>query len=355
MKHKQEKNKFAKVFGIFIGMVLLLTFLSKSIYNYQLPVVSVSSPKKGRISFTVEGRAEVSYSYVDSIYANIDGRVKDILVQAGDEVQKGQCIMQFEMAGTGEITEIVAENTGIITSIGVKKGMYVSSMQNTIIYEVAEKSEEWTIALFITDEQLEYVEVNGTANVEVEDVNERFVGEIQAIVPYANQSKTGYLVRILICSEDMEIVGRQAKVTIRKDSPQYDALIPVAALRKDAVGYYVLVLQEEDSVLGDGYVAHRMSVDLLDSDETYCAVIGLPSDEIVIVAATSEITDGSKVYYEGEGVYISYRWNELPKAYNVELTELSNGQKVDSRIYPYLQEMFDEARAEGIYCLCMAR
>ncbi len=43
------------------------------------------------------------------------------------------------------------------------------------------------------------------------------------------------------------------------------------------------------------------------------------------------------------------RWNELPEDYSVELTELSNGQRVDSRIYPYLQEMFDAARAEGIY------
>ena len=43
------------------------------------------------------------------------------------------------------------------------------------------------------------------------------------------------------------------------------------------------------------------------------------------------------------------RWNELPEDYSVELMELSNGQKIDSRIYPALQEMFDAARAEGIY------
>lgn len=42
-------------------------------------------------------------------------------------------------------------------------------------------------------------------------------------------------------------------------------------------------------------------------------------------------------------------WNELPEDYSVELTELSNGQKVDSRIYPYLQVMFDAAREEGVY------
>lgn len=43
------------------------------------------------------------------------------------------------------------------------------------------------------------------------------------------------------------------------------------------------------------------------------------------------------------------RWNEIPENYSVTLTELENGQKVDSRIYPDLQEMFDAMRAEGIY------
>ncbi len=43
------------------------------------------------------------------------------------------------------------------------------------------------------------------------------------------------------------------------------------------------------------------------------------------------------------------RWNEIPEDFSVSLTEVSNGQKVDSRIYPYLQEMFEEMRADGIY------
>ena len=43
------------------------------------------------------------------------------------------------------------------------------------------------------------------------------------------------------------------------------------------------------------------------------------------------------------------RWNELPEDYEVELTELSNSPLVDSRIYPYLQEMFDAARTEDVY------
>ena len=43
------------------------------------------------------------------------------------------------------------------------------------------------------------------------------------------------------------------------------------------------------------------------------------------------------------------KWNYVPEDYEVELTELANGQSVDKRIYPALQEMFDTARSNGVY------
>ena len=43
------------------------------------------------------------------------------------------------------------------------------------------------------------------------------------------------------------------------------------------------------------------------------------------------------------------KWNPLPEGVATEVVELSNGERVDKRIYPYLQKMFDDARAEGIY------
>ena len=301
MEQKRENQNFAKVFGVFLGLVLLVTFFSKSIYNYQLPVVTISSPQQGNLSFMVEGTAEISYPYTEAVYADLDGRVKEILVQAGDEVQEGQVLMRFEIAGTGERKDVIAEYTGIVTAIGVKKGMYVSSMQNTILFWLAEKSEEWIVSVFLTEEQLEYADEESIVDVQVADTDEHFSGTIQSVVAYAGENETGYMANAIIVSNDRELAGKKAQVTIRKESEAYDTIIPAAAIRKDSNGYYALVLKEEDSVLGSGYIAHRMSVDLLNSDETYCAVRGLPTDETVIIASTSEITDGSKVYFEGEG------------------------------------------------------
>ena len=41
--------------------------------------------------------------------------------------------------------------------------------------------------------------------------------------------------------------------------------------------------------------------------------------------------------------------NKMPENWDIELTWLSNGERVDSRIYPKLQQMFDDMRAQGIY------
>ena len=49
----------------------------------------------------------------------------------------------------------------------------------------------------------------------------------------------------------------------------------------------------------------------------------------------------------GWNLILVNRNSYIPDDYKVELTELSNGEKVDSRIYPELQEMFNDARAQG--------
>lgn len=50
----------------------------------------------------------------------------------------------------------------------------------------------------------------------------------------------------------------------------------------------------------------------------------------------------------GWNLILVNRDNYIPKNYEVELTTLSNGEQVDSRIYPDLQAMFDDARAAGL-------
>ena len=63
-------------------------------------------------------------------------------------------------------------------------------------------------------------------------------------------------------------------------------------------------------------------------------------DPIDISAVSSDDDDWQLMLVNAE--------NPLPEGYAPELTELSNGHKVDKRVYPSLQKMFDDARSEGI-------
>lgn len=53
----------------------------------------------------------------------------------------------------------------------------------------------------------------------------------------------------------------------------------------------------------------------------------------------------------GWNLILVNRENYIPADYEVQLTELSNGKKVDSRIYPELQEMFNAAGRRDMVCL----
>ena len=56
----------------------------------------------------------------------------------------------------------------------------------------------------------------------------------------------------------------------------------------------------------------------------------------------------------GWNLILVNRDNYIPDNYEFELTELANGEKVDSRIYPSLQDMFDDARAKGLHLFVAA-
>ena len=76
-------------------------------------------------------------------------------------------------------------------------------------------------------------------------------------------------------------------------------------------------------------------------------------DEVVITVTPSESPDVADIPNDDASdnydLILVNKQNPIPDNYSVGLVELSNGQSVSSRIYPALQEMFDAARANGIY------
>ena len=72
--------------------------------------------------------------------------------------------------------------------------------------------------------------------------------------------------------------------------------MPNSAVRSDANGYFVLTVQTKNSPLGNRYVATRVDVQVLASDDTNTAVSGgLVSYDYVITTSSAPLTPGQLV------------------------------------------------------------
>ena len=74
---------------VFFALLLLFTFISKSVYNATLPVVTTAKAVKGSISQTKTLEGEFSYSDASKVTARDNWRVTEVMVETGRQVDEG--------------------------------------------------------------------------------------------------------------------------------------------------------------------------------------------------------------------------------------------------------------------------
>lgn len=91
------------------------------------------------------------------------------------------------------------------------------------------------------------------------------------------------------------VVGQSLNLTIGEKGQNYDSVVPNSAIREDNNGKFVLVVESKPSPLGNRYIAKRVDVTVLESDDTNSAVSGLMGSEFVITTSTKPISAGDQV------------------------------------------------------------
>ncbi|MBR1598811.1 MAG: HlyD family efflux transporter periplasmic adaptor subunit [Lachnospiraceae bacterium] len=109
MEETKRKKLIRKAATIFIVVLLLLTFFSNTIMNYSLPEVATEPVTSGTVSNKVRGQGVVETNTDSEITVSGNRKVKEVKVQAGDEVKKGDVLVTFEEGENTELDE--AENT----------------------------------------------------------------------------------------------------------------------------------------------------------------------------------------------------------------------------------------------------
>lgn len=74
-----------------------------------------------------------------------------------------------------------------------------------------------------------------------------------------------------------------------------------------------------------------------------------PGEETIVFVPTIPDTTTEPVELNSDWrLILVNQWNKLPDDYSINLTQLRNGNAIDERAYPDLQDMMDAARAEGL-------
>lgn len=85
------KRDYKKIIGaVFLAILLALIFFSKTIYGYNLPVITAVKPENGRLSKLEISTGIVDWAEVENLYAAVGGVVEEVLVKEGDTVTEGQ-------------------------------------------------------------------------------------------------------------------------------------------------------------------------------------------------------------------------------------------------------------------------
>ncbi|MEW4412948.1 hypothetical protein [Clostridium sp. AN503] len=130
---------------------------------------------------------------------------------------------------------------------------------------------------------------------EGDEVNVHFDGEQRSVALTASQvdlvtsGETGtFLAKV---PEGGASLGSRGSFECIKRTDVYNIVIPLNSLRKDMSGYFCLVLQNRNTILGEEYRAARVDVELLFSGDTVAAVQGTFTSEDRIISGSDRVVN----------------------------------------------------------------
>lgn len=129
MEDKTRKKIIKKVAVIFLAVLLILTFFSNTIMNYSLPEVATEPVTSGMVSNKVRGQGPVETNSDVEVTVSGNRVVKEVKVQAGDEVKKGDVLFTFEDGENTELEE--AENSLETMELNYAKSLLKSAPDYT--------------------------------------------------------------------------------------------------------------------------------------------------------------------------------------------------------------------------------
>ena len=185
---------------------------------------------------------------------------------------------------------IEAPISGTITSVTVKAGD--EAQPDTALVTMQPEGKGFTMSFSVTNDQAKRLSVGDKADL----VNSWRYSDMDitlaSIKPDTTDPGQKKLLTFDITGDEVT-PGQSLNVSVGQKSANYDLIVPNSAIREDSNGKFILIVESKSSPLGNRYVATRVDVEVLASDDTQSAVSGaLYGSEFVITTSTQPVEAG---------------------------------------------------------------
>lgn len=200
-----------------------------------------------------------------------------------------------ELEESGTLSEITAATGGKIKQVSISPGQQTIPDSPFVVIEIIDRG--YTLSIPVTSEQSSRVNIGDTAEVDRGwwSWGEPLTAILTNIRPDPQNPAGGRLL-VFSVSGDVES-GTQLNVTIAQRSENYGIVVPNSAIRSDTNGDFVLLVETRPSPLRNRYIATRVDVTILATDDVNSAIsgAGLGGWDFIITTATRPIEPGMQV------------------------------------------------------------
>lgn len=194
--------------------------------------------------------------------------------------------------------KVVSPVQGLVTQIAVTTGDFTS--EGTAV-RLADTSRGCRIVAAVDKANEKYVSKGSAVTISVFGNKEKITGYTVSNVAEHQEDKNMLEITVDLPQGVVE-AGVPAEIEIIQKSKTYNTILPVQALHEEQSGCYVLLLEEDQGVMGVGYVAKRFEVEVLDKNSTQAALAEgtLTGEQEIINSSSRFIEDGSRVRRKAE-------------------------------------------------------
>lgn len=211
-----------------------------------------------------------------------------------DEYNKELAKLQPLLDTSGKI---ISEKEGIVTSVFAENG----GVTTDAIASIADKNEGYKFVGQIDKENRTSIKQGQTValNLGTYGIIENLtIGSISK-----NQDNADTLNVTVVLPTGIGEIDDSGEIVVSSKSKKYGTCVPLSALRQgEGTDYYVLVVTEKETVLGEELIAKRIDVRVEKRDGEYAAVTDgvLARNDKIIIDSNKTVEDGDRVRLENE-------------------------------------------------------